>query len=567
MFLRAQVWSDAGWTAVERVIRHKAGKPMVRVLTHTGLVDVTTDHSLLRADGSPATPREVNIGDALLHTDFPEFPLCPSAITCLARARVMGFFFGDGSAGIYRSNGNTQRQWKLSNSDLDMLERYKGLCEIAFPDNTFVIYDTMKSSAVYSLTLLGARDMAEEYCNTMYSADRNKVVPPSILGASENIRRAFWEGMHDSDGDKEVGLTRIDQKSQWSAATIAILAASLGYNVSLNTRSDKLQIYRVTATMQIQRRRAHAIKKIQDLPVDPDAYVYDLTTANHHFAAGVGRLVVHNTDSTMCIFNLGDDKRHDVAAHFEVAERVAKEISQTFPSPVELEFEKVYFPYLLFSKKRYAGNMYISPDAPSYIDVKGLQLVRRDNAPIVKEVSKSILDAIMIHKSRQKATDVAREFLERVLDDEFPIEQYIVSKSLRTGYKNDAQPHVHVSRKILQRTGQPVPSGSRVPYVFVEDLKNPDALQALKAEDPEYAAQNHMKLDYLYYIDHQLTTPITSLLEILGVDVTKEIFQHISIERRIENLRSNVSDAIKVAKRIRKNTKNNQQEITRFFQA
>lgn len=279
------------------------------------------------------------------------------------------------------------------------------------------------------------------------------------------------------------------------------------------------------------------------------------------------RVVYGDTDSTMCIFNLGDDKRHDIAAHFEVAERVAKEISQTFPSPVELEFEKVYFPYLLFSKKRYAGNMYISPDAPSYIDVKGLQLVRRDNAPIVKEVSKSILDAIMNHKSRQKATDVAREFLERVLDDEFPIEQYIVSKSLRTGYKNDAQPHVHVSRKILQRTGQPVPSGSRVPYVFVEDLKNPDCLQALKAEDPGYAAEHRLKLDYLYYIDHQLTSPITSLLEILGVDVTKEIFQHVSIEHRIDSLRSNVSAAIKVAKRIRKNVKNNQQEITCFFQA
>lgn len=42
----------------------------------------------------------------------------------------------------------------------------------------------------------------------------------------------------------------------------------------------------------------------------------------------------------MVIFNLGEEKRHDMAAHFEVAERVAREISDSFPKPIELEFEK-----------------------------------------------------------------------------------------------------------------------------------------------------------------------------------------------------------------------------------
>ena len=31
-------------------------------------------------------------------------------------------------------------------------------------------------------------------------------------------------------------------------------------------------------------------------------YVYDLTTSNHHFSAGVGRIVVHNTDSIFMAF-------------------------------------------------------------------------------------------------------------------------------------------------------------------------------------------------------------------------------------------------------------------------
>ena len=245
-----EVWSDGGWTAVERIIRHKAGKPMVRVRTHSGVVDVTTDHSLLRADGSAATPLEVNVGDALMHTAFPDIPPSPDAITCPALARSMG----------------------------------------------------------------------------IDAADRHEGVPMSILGATGDIRRAFWTGIHDSDGLK--------QNSQCSAATIAILAASLGYAVSI----DAPHIIQVGVE---HRRAAHGIKKIHALYADPEAYVYDLTTANSHFAAGVGTLVVHNTDSVMVVLDVGEESRHDVHAHFEKATWLAQKISDTFPSPVELEFEKV----------------------------------------------------------------------------------------------------------------------------------------------------------------------------------------------------------------------------------
>ncbi len=59
----------------------------------------------------------------------------------------------------------------------------------------------------------------------------------------------------------------------------------------------------------------------------------------------------------MVIFDVGEDKRHDMHAHFAMAARVAEAISKTFRPPNELEFEKCYYPYLLFSKKRYAGEL------------------------------------------------------------------------------------------------------------------------------------------------------------------------------------------------------------------
>jgi DNA polymerase elongation subunit (family B) len=64
-----KIWTDKGWTKVERVIRHRLapGKKMFRVLTHTGIVDCTDDHSLVAANGLEVKPHDVSIGTELLH--------------------------------------------------------------------------------------------------------------------------------------------------------------------------------------------------------------------------------------------------------------------------------------------------------------------------------------------------------------------------------------------------------------------------------------------------------------------------------------------------------------------
>jgi hypothetical protein len=98
-----------------------------------------------------------------------------------------------------------------------------------------------------------------------------------------------------------------------------------------------------------------------------------------------------------------------------------------------------YYPYMLFSKKRYAGLMFTKPDGPDYIDVKGLQLVRRDNCPLVKEVSATILDRIMYERSKERAVEAARDAVMRVLRHEEPLAKFVVSKALRSDYKNLAQ--------------------------------------------------------------------------------------------------------------------------------
>ena len=277
------------------------------------------------------------------------------------------------------------------------------------------------------------------------------------------------------------------------------------------------------------------------------------------------RVIYGDTDSVMVIFDVGDDKRHDMHAHFEVAARVAAQISATFKAPNELEFEKCYYPYLLFSKKRYAGLMYTKPEAPDYIDTKGIQLVRRDSCPLVKEVSQAVLDAIMHRKDTQAALQAAREHVAAVLAGRHAIDKFVVSKALRGDYKNDKQPHLYVAKKLARRRGHAVPSGTRVPYVFVEDMDDPECLQAERAEDPAYARDHDLPLDLLYYVEHQLASPVCALLDVLVDDAETEVFGHDSVKPLLDALRERRAVAVKRCRRLRKNAAARQPEITSFF--
>jgi len=262
--------------------------------------------------------------------------------------------------------------------------------------------------------------------------------------------------------------------------------------------------------------------KIKRLGMVED-YVYDLETENHHFHVGPGSLVVHNTDSVMVKF-----PTTDIHECFKLGEEAADRISQTFPKPIELEFEKVYHPYLLFSKKRYAGLMYTNPDKPDYIDAKGIQVVRRDNCKYVRNILQEALNCIMYEKDVSKAKEIAQRYIVKLKEGNIDLQELVVSKSLKrikydwkgndlevtTAYKNSNQPHVHVAESIERRErGTGPKSGDRVPYIFVE-TENKKALQYQKAEDPGYAKDNKLQIDVKYYLEHSLMNPIESLFEV-----------------------------------------------------
>ena len=563
-----QTWSDDGWTDVKVIIRHKHTDDLVRVATHAGVVDVTQHHSLLLSNGDIVKPSEVTIGTDLLHARLPLFSIKDES-TQQNRdfARIIGFFIGNGSCGVYQCASGVKYSWALNNSNYTLLLKYKKLLENEFPSFKWNIYNTMKSSSVYKLapsshTKYGALSVFIKEWRDMCYLDKEKIIPGFIHQADDQMKQEFINGFYDADGIKSDTM-RFDQKSHITSANFFHILQSLGYTVSVSTRCDKTTIFRITGTKSVQRKPAMVVKKKYNIPYS--GYVYDFTTANHHFSAGVGNMVVHNTDSVLCILNLGQENRQNLHAHFAEAERLAGEITKTFLPPHELEMEKAYFPYLLVTKKRYAGLMYEHPDKAPKIDIKGLQLVRRDSPKIVKRISHAMLEILLYERSFPKAMEYVRGEILRMLNGDVEFDEYIMSKSLRSNYKNTNLPHLIVAKKRQRRGGTPFHSGERVPFVYTQTDSDMDLGISQRAEDAEWAKDNQIPIDTLYYIKNQVMTPLVTLLQLHYKQAESDILTHRDIAERMIKLQAFTAELVKKSKRVRHNTQNKQREITSFF--
>ena len=529
-----ETWTEKGWTRLYRVIRHTLAshKNMVRVLTHTGVVDVTDDHSLLLPDASEISPKDIHVGDELLHHPMPLVSEVSDKFT-VKQARIMGFFFGDGSCGSYECASSTKHTWALNNASLDLLNEYEQLCIEAYPELDWTIMDTLDSSGVYKLSPRGKAygdicRFVEMYRDLMYS-NKSKIIPNNIMRSSKEVRQAFWDGMYDADGDKDQhGYVRIDQKSQLSASHICWLANSLDWKTSLNTRDDKSDIYRVTMTKSTQRKHPHKIKKMYNIHYD--GFVYDLTTENHHFAAGVGNLIVHNTDSVFFTFNLENPETGEkirgkpaLEATIEIAQDAADLCTRYLKPPMKLEYEKTLMPFILLSKKRYVGILYEEDPNVGYLKFMGLSLKRRDSCDYLKDVYGGILNILMKEggsNNLRDAIEYLNQSLMNLIDGKVSMDKLTITKALRSDYKN---PQQIAHRVLADRIGERDPGnkprpGDRMRFVFVVNDK-PKALQGDKIETPDYIIDNKVSIDYTHYITNQLMKPLQQLFGLAVEDI------------------------------------------------
>jgi DNA polymerase elongation subunit (family B) len=260
--------------------------------------------------------------------------------------------------------------------------------------------------------------------------------------------------------------------------------------------------------------------------------------------------VYGDTDSVFFKFNLTDKETGEkivgdkaLELSIEIAQKACHSVSQVLKQPHDFEYEKTYFPLCLLAKKKYAGIKYAFDFRKGKRDEMGIVLKRRDNAPIVKDVYGGAIDILMMEKKIQNAIIYINKCLKELVDGNVPIEKLIITKSLRSFYKNPQG----VAHKVLaDRIGQREPgnkptSGDRVPFVYIvnKELKK-KVLQGEKIETPTFIKENNLKIDYSFYITNQIMKP---LLQLFGL-VLENIWMSQTPPRRakVTTLRKNIED-------------------------
>lgn len=292
-------------------------------------------------------------------------------------------------------------------------------------------------------------------------------------------------------------------------------------------------------------------------------YVYDLTTDNHHFQAGInhsgfGNIVVHNTDSVFVKLNLDytlqpppedcpaiferfgtpysppdregvfakggtypetklDKIKRSLEIGFWIQEKLKAD--KIFRPPHDLEYEKVYYPLILITKKRYIGIKYEFDPEEGKKTSMGVVTKRRDNAPILKHIFIGVVDTLMKECDLYKAIHFVRDACIRMINNEFDLNMFVISKTLRDYYKDpESIPHRVLANRMGERDpGNKPSSNERIPYVYIkiEELPNVEYLQGDRIEHINYVREQSLQVDYEVYIKNQIMKPVSQIFELV----------------------------------------------------
>jgi DNA polymerase elongation subunit (family B) len=234
----------------------------------------------------------------------------------------------------------------------------------------------------------------------------------------------------------------------------------------------------------------------------------------------VAMTVYGDTDSLFINFNVKDpvtgeklSGKRAIEETMKLTEEAGKFVTRCLKKPHDFEYDKVFYPFIIFSKKRYVGNKYEeSPDNYKQTSM-GIATKRRDYAAIVKNVYGGAIHTLLNEKDPVKAFHFVQKTCNELVDGKLSSHQITLSKSLRSEYKaTTPPPHKILAERIKARDpGNAPASGDRLEFMYIIPDNPQTKLQGDRVETPSFIKENKLKIDYKYYIEHQIYNPITQL--------------------------------------------------------
>lgn len=361
-----------------------------------------------------------------------------------------------------------------------------------------------------------AQPLHVKSANTLQSAGASeKAIMPSILQELLKARKDTRKQIEKTDDDFMKNV--LDKRQLAYKVTANSLYGQLGAKTSTFYEPDIAASTTATGRLLLTYAKRVVEECYGDTTVDTK---YGKIKTNAEYVYG-------DTDSVFFTFNLQDKETGDkiigtkaLELSIEIAKEACHNVSKFLKQPHDFEYEKTFLPFCLLSKKRYVGILYEHDPNKGKRKEMGIVLKRRDNAPIVKDVYGGVIDILMKERDIKKALDYVDKCLQELVDGTVPIEKLIITKSLRSFYKNPQQ----IAHKVLadrigaREPGNKPTSGDRVPFVYIVN-PNKKALQGEKIETPTFIRDNNIQIDYSFYITNQIMKPLLQLFGLVLEDI------------------------------------------------
>ncbi|KAG6329610.1 hypothetical protein ID866_9478, partial [Astraeus odoratus] len=139
---------------------------------------------------------------------------------------------------------------------------------------------------------------------------------------------------------------------------------------------------------------------------------------------------------------------------------------------LEIDLDGVFARLLLLQKKKYAA-LKVEDGTRTSIEVKGLDMKRREYCVLSKDVSQYVLDQILSGEATEVVVENIHEYLRNIAlnvrSGKVKLEQFIIHKRLGKNPEDypdaKSQPHVQVALRIKAKGGS-AKAGDVIPYVF-----------------------------------------------------------------------------------------------------
>ena len=281
------------WSNINSIHRHKYIGKLIRLNSAGGVIDTSPNHSIISANaGKIKDANKLKIGDKLCIPNKEIFSWKwglkdakeMSFIGNLELAWLYGFFCAEGSI-------SKNRIITLYNFDNNLLKKCKDILE-----NNFYSSICISNGKNPRVTLCDRR-VFNFFKNNFYTSQGLKRIPKFILNSNLKVKKEFLEGYNLGDGyhknqNKFKSFTTNSQVLM--AGLIFLIENTTKQDYNLFTRKDKKTIVQAEFCDNGKRKKdLREIKKIMN--INYKGWLYDLSTNNETFCAGVGNIKVHNT--------------------------------------------------------------------------------------------------------------------------------------------------------------------------------------------------------------------------------------------------------------------------------